>query len=685
MTLLIALLACKQNPEDTHVVDTGDFESSVCGLASADFGSVVCLHRLDAPEDLELLAVVGSGDVLLETRYFVPQSDPPVLPALFANSNALPDDPAFLTTAFPDRFPALDAAGFEALVTGEGRQLATGAIGLRIDADTGAEILGFTVRESTPLTLDEVTDVWRQLRDQIGDGVPVFVPEGDQIARAAGWEASFPIAAPAVPDDELYVPGVGYGTLRAWSSAELDQAELDRAYGAGDVLVLEDAPFGLDGVAGGVVSSSLLPVLAPTNLRAAAHGVPSCYARAAFDDLAALAGTTVRVECTVDGVVVEPATPADAEAHVEGLRPAPVTVDPPELTEPDLVPLADIPVSTAAERAHSRSVYGAQAVDLALATQQLGLGGALRGFSIPVAWYDDFIDRNTFAAEVGGTISVVTYREALDAWAADPAFLSDPAVRAARLRTLSAAMLEGQVHPLLPVALEVHLLAAFGGTGITARYRTSATGDHVLGLAVDGAEQASSGCLADDLDGDLTGPSICDPDQVDERTAIAAIAAVYAEHWSVEAVEERLWRGLPLFSTMPAVLVVERTSGERADIRAFTVDPLSGAPGALVHAQLGEQGAVDRDPDVHAEVSRLVLDGGAVTSITRESASTEADGAPVLSDAQLETLGARLAQLQAGAGFDLAVPAGQSVQLDTGWKVLLDGRLVLKSVRVFTR
>ena len=71
---------------------------------------------------------------------------------------------------------------------------------------------------------------------------------------------------------------------------------------------------------------------------------------------------------------------------------------------------------------------------------------------------------------------------------------------------------------------------------------------------------------------------------------------------------------------------------------------------------------------------------GGVQRISRSSLAAE-----VLSDAQLKTLADRLATIEAVYPVDDPAPAGHDVVLDTEWKVLADGRLVVKQVRPFLR
>ena len=128
-----------------------------------------------------------------------------------------------------------------------------------------------------------------------------------------------------------------------------------------------------------------------------------------------------------------------------------------------------------------------------------------------------------------------------------------------------------------------------------------------------------------------------------------------------------------------------RTRDERANIVAFTGNPLvSEDDRFLVNAQLGELDVVSASPGVFPEKVLLSVDSSSVTHIDRVRGSTELpSGQWVLQDAELEALGAALVEIRASYPVDEPAPAGTRVLLDTEWKVLTDGRLVVKQVRPF--
>jgi hypothetical protein len=75
-----------------------------------------------------------------------------------------------------------------------------------------------------------------------------------------------------------------------------------------------------------------------------------------------------------------------------------------------------------------------------------------------------------------------------------------------------------------------------------------------------------------------------------------------------------------------------------------------------------------------------------VTAIHRARESSELPaGNWVLKDAQLEQNGGLLWQIVQVFPVDGDVPAGATVLLDTEWKILSDGSLIVKQVRPFLR
>jgi phosphoenolpyruvate synthase/pyruvate phosphate dikinase len=217
------------------------------------------------------------------------------------------------------------------------------------------------------------------------------------------------------------------------------------------------------------------------------------------------------------------------------------------------------------------------------------------------------------------------------------------------------------------------------------RFRSSSNAEDGLAFSGAGLYLSESGCLADELDGDDEGPSLCDPLKEDEQTISHALLEVWSSTWGMVAWEERDWYGIDHSEVAMGVLVDTRFGGELANIVAFTGNPTSaGDDRYLVNAQYGELEVVAAEPGVFPEKNLLTLDAaGDVTLIDRVSQSSEAE--IVLTDAQLEELGGVLWDIAQVYPLDDEVPEGHDVLWDTEWKVRSDGQLIIKQIRPFLR
>jgi hypothetical protein len=87
---------------------------------------------------------------------------------------------------------------------------------------------------------------------------------------------------------------------------------------------------------------------------------------------------------------------------------------------------------------------------------------------------------------------------------------------------------------------------------------------------------------------------------------------------------------------------------------------------------------------VYPESTLLTLDSsGTVTKIERVAQSTEAS--IVLSDEELDHIGAVFYDIAQRYPVDDDVPKGHDLLWDTEWKILSDGQLVVKQIRPYLR
>jgi pyruvate,water dikinase len=282
---------------------------------------------------------------------------------------------------------------------------------------------------------------------------------------------------------------------------------------------------------------------------------------------------------------------------------------------------------------------------------------------------------------------VLTFAATIDRLLADPTFRSDPALRRARLGQLHDAMRDADCDPAFIVALKNQLLATFGGADVMARFRSSSNAEDAPGFSGAGLYESTNACLADDQDPDKSGPSRCDPDEPEERGLCRAVKKVWASLWLVRAFEEREWYGIDHAQAAMAILVDLRYADELANMVVFTGDPnLVGDHRFLVNAQAGDLEVVSPIPGTWPETTRLTLSAGEVTKIDRVRGSSELpEDQHVLSDAQLEQLGALLAQIAVDFPIDDPPPPDTALLLDTEWKLRPDNTLLIKQIRPYLR
>ena len=591
------------------------------------------------------------------------------LPLLFANSRMWDLHSTMLSQAFSDVHPGVDQLTYSRWVLEEPHVYFSGNVSEFIAPD-GSLFLGFIVWDDPAdpektVTYDEVLTVWKELTKCTDLGPLTFVPNSSNQREAAdGWDAPFAIRGRDELPYEVYSPGVGYGTLRLQPLTELAEAEEQAAFGWQDILVLDESPLDLERVVSGIVTGSRQGELSHLNVRSAARGTPNCYINAPFDALEDWDGMLVRFECGEQTWDIEAATPEDAEAWWDELRPDPVEVPSPDFETVALVPLLELPTATLEQREQGVAAYGSKGANLAALYQRIDADLQLNGLLTPMAFYAQHLAAHGLDARI-------------DALHADEEFLADGAARREALNALRADIRTAEVDPDLVAALYDAIVVSEGSDTVMVRFRSSSNAEDALSFSGAGLYDSTSVCAADSFDDDL-GPSLCDPDQANERTIERGLTKVWSSLWKVGAWEERAWYGIDQLTVGMGVLVDTRSKDEQANIVAFTGVPSDPDDDRfLVNAQVGWLDVVSAESGVWPERSLVELSpSGAVTDVVRVSASSETD--EVLDDATLEALGEALWAVRE------VYPLVGEALLDTEWKVLSDGRLIIKQVRPFS-
>ncbi len=608
--------------------------------------------------------------------------------AAFQDVGRFPLHLDFLRAAFPERFGALDEEAYGGLAARRAtRRLWAG--GLRTFGDAaGRPVHGFDlyVDAADPAErprLEEVRAVCRALGRAFRRRPLAYSPSQPEAIRdAAAWPPlpcplSFPQPAPD-PGYTAYTLGETYGTVRVLAVEQLAEAALSWQ----DIVVLDRAPTDLAQVVGAVLTGSVQGELSHLAVRLARRGTPNAYLAGAPEQLRALEGRLVRLTIGRDAWQVKgDVDPAEAQAFWERLRPAPLAVLPPDLSEDAVLPLEAL----AMREEGGLRLAGAKAANLARLGPLLPERHRATGLAIPFRHYDRFLRQNSIRDDAVSPLTRTLDLHLADLLA-DARFQTDPAWRAARLARLRAAMRDGDsLVPDETVAAIAAAIRSVFGEGRMVRFRSSSNIEDGLIFSGAGLYDSTSVCVADGEDGDSQGPSRCAPAQPEERTIRRGLRRVWASLWSDRAVSERAWYGMDQSRAAMGILVSPAFLDEVAGGVAFTGNPLSPAADELVvNVQPGEASVVLPEPGAVPERDVLEVRGGRVARIRREQASSLLPpGAQVLSDVQLHRLGELLLQLRSRYPVN---PEGQDparIFLDLEFKLTPEGELVFKQVRPF--
>lgn len=686
---MILLFACT-DPSDSAKPDTdAPADEPECDEAEARLGYRACVPRIPDEDTFNGVTIAAStADELRAGKFLVPAVDPAPLPPVWLDANHFPLHYDFLVNAFPDDFAGLSTEQYQELVLPADRQLYAGTFSLYL-SDDGA-FYGFTVwddpaDDASTVTAEQVTEVWQTLQDRFAIGDLAFVPNSDnQVEAVADWEVAFEVRQLDEVDYEAYNPGDAYGYLRLYTLEEFVAADEAAEYGWQDIVVIEEAPEDLTRVVSGIVTGTRQGALSHLAVRSGSRGTPNCYIKEPLEALAEWQDLLVHLDCGEDEWDVDEASVTDAEAWWDSIRPEPVAICTPDTSAPDFVELLDLPTSTAEDRATNVCRYGAKGSNLATLYKLVEAQYQLDGFVIPFNGYVEFMDYASWTVDLGGGEAEHSFRETLDAWLADESFTTDGAVRRERLDAFQEAFYEVEIDPDYLAALAAQIEATFGTDLTMVRFRSSSNAEDGLGFSGAGLYESSSACLADEYDGDDEGPSLCDPDESEERTMTAALQEVWGSTWKMAAYEERDWYGIDQSVVAMGVLCNTRTKDELSNVVAFSGNPSSDDDDRyLLNAQVGDLDVVSAEPGVYPEKLLLTVEDHEVTDIERVSDSSEAD--EVLSDEQASWVAEVLSGIVDVYPMDEEVPEDQDLLWDTEWKFGADGQLYVKQIRPYLR
>ncbi len=234
----------------------------------------------------------------------------------------------------------------------------------------------------------------------------------------------------------------------------------------------------------------------------------------------------------------------------------------------------------------------------------------------------------------------------------------------------------------------VAALQQAGFSGRKIRFRSSTNVEDTDSFNGAGLYDSYSGCLEDDLDGNTTGPSLCDPTEPNERGVFRAMRKVYASFYNENAFLERLRFGVTETNVGMAILVHYSSpdSEELANgVALLSIDKSTGArrASARIVTQLGAESVTNPDPAKQPETVTASYTGtnalGADLTLVSPSSLTTNE-APVMPwESDYRTL---LDQLNtATLAYETYYSAKTAFELDFEFKRLVPGHVGLKQIR----
>ncbi|MCP4677880.1 MAG: hypothetical protein GY854_20650 [Deltaproteobacteria bacterium] len=689
-SLLLVLIACDSGmPSDT--VDR-------CAQVNAELGHPVCLSSINDESSWTTFSKDGSApDQVRLSKYMVPAHADARLPTLFMNVNEFVYHLEFMITAFPSLFSGLSGPEYNDLILKpDSREFYAGVITqYRLIDETvlwGYNIWDDSRLPNGALTCEQAQAVHKEMAGHF-TLTPLAIVPTSNLQKEMLKDCPLPVYdADAATNYEVYNPGVGYGYVRRYTTTNLQEAQESFDFGWRNILALDEAPHDIETVIAGAITGTRQGELSHLNIRSAARGAPNCYAANAYTLFADWEDRLVRFECGKEDWSVTEASLEEAEAWWAELKPDPIDILKPDFTWTDFASLLDLPTSSTQERQNGVQRYGSKGANLGMLYQSEPLSSEpqyrLDGFLVPFAYYNNFMESQTWNADLGSGLQTVTFAQTIDAFLTDDEFQLDGRVRKEKLTALRDAIRASEVDQTLIDKLADAIKETWeGNDDVMVRFRSSSNAEDSLSFSGAGLYNSTSACLADELDGDEVGPSLCDPDKSNERSIRRALTRVWGSLWEMKAYEEREWYGIDHNLAAMAILVNTRTKNEQSNIVAFTGNPfVAGDDRYLINAQIGELDVVSPPPGVFPEKDMLEFSESNVSSIVRVSGSSELpEGEYVMSDQELNELGNLLRRIENVYPLDVQAPPGVEVLFDTEWKVRQDGQLIIKQIRPFKR
>ncbi len=593
----------------------------------------------------------------------------------------------FLRMALPDVYGALQNSEYSEVFFDRGREYYSGSIRFGSDGKWSFSILEDAGNPDSHVTKEIAVSQWMEISERLPTETLYFLPLNErQIEASRSWtNLSFDVLYNDAAY-EVYHQATGCGYLRFVKHAELPSMFENGEISFRDILVIDSPPADIERVVSGIFTEVPQGPLSHLAVRSAARGIPNAYIRDAQEELSLYEDEVVCIDATSDGYEIMKVTLDAAELFWDDLRPEPVELAEPDITTMAIPSLETLVTDTALARRDAIRAYGAKGTNLATLYQRIEQHDSYRGLLIPAHYYHRFMTQVGWMVDLGDGLAYHTFEATIASWLGSEEIASNSAMLRAKLATLRSAMESSSVPEDIVSSVNDAIVDIYGTDAQMLRFRSSSNAEDALGFSGAGLYDSTSVCPADGTDDNETGPSHCDLDTSGERSIGRGLKRVWASVWKMSAFDERAWYGIDHSKVVMGVLINDRAKDERANIVAFSRNPIGDDDDRLLlTAQHGEFDLVSPTPGVRPEVLLLSRgDNMMIDGIERVKNSTVGEGR-VLDDSQARSIGDALLGLEGVFPIDESPPPGRQVLLDTEWKILSNNQLVIKQIRPYLR
>ncbi len=518
---------------------------------------------------------------------------------------------------------------------------------------------------------------------------PFYFPAYEQVPSTVYWADAYQernITVSSVDrwieGNSCYSPGWAYGRLVHVDSENIDAAYRDGTLTSSDILLTDGVPAEIPHLAGVISLSPGVPN-SHVAILASSFNIPYVYLRTEADRQQALElvdqhiilrarpGFSGTQNCAIKLADAEN-LPIDVVDELQNAK----KVTP--ISYPAKQPAGHYAVPTDALMPEDSSFYGGKAANFGMIRRAVPNNTPLptpMAFSFDL--WDEFLDQTlasgkTLRAEIAERLAPFsTYPPQIDA-------LDDTLKEIRNIFKDDTEFTQAQIDGILDA------LSDFDDLTRT-RFRSSTNvedSEHFTGA---GLYESSTGCKADDLDDDDTGPSLCDPDRATERGIFRAIRHTFASFYNLNAYLERLRHGVDESEVGMAMLVHYSDPDPTEIANGVVTVSVNGASANLtIVTQPGAASVTNPSDNARPEIvtAQALSIGTYFELVQRSELLTVGQTTLQWEDEYQELAGYIMAVVQE---FKAAHPSKSRFLLDLEYKKLEPGKIIIRQVREIPR